>query len=168
MSKFIGILTILIGGAIAIGPFTFAPVCKGMVDSDPVCHKTRIIALAIGVVVLLIGIILFMLKNKVLAGLFSVLVAAGGIATILNPILIAPVCETSTMSCHVNTLPFLLVSGCLLTVIGILTTVYMFKSRKPKAAPEEEPAPAVRPESVEEDYYMEDLERRKDWPDYNE
>ena len=171
-SKFVGILTILIGGAIAIGPWTFVRVCGNMSESDPMCHKTRLIALGIGAIIVLLGIIMFLLRNKIAAGLFSVLLAAGGVATILLPIIIAPVCGDNTMHCRTHTMPFLLVIGCVLTVVGILSMVYMFKSRKPKDFLKECPAQPVnpqrpRPEEIPARFDDEDHDRpvQNDWPD---
>ena len=150
-SKFVGVLTVLFGIAIGIGPWTFVRVCSDMSDSAPLCHKTRLYAMALGVIILLLGIIMMLLRHKILAGLFSLVITAGGVVTILLPLFIAPVCEVSAMTCRSKTMPFLLVAGCILTVIGVLSAVYMFKSRKkrPPASVQQEPMPAqgsVRPE----------------------
>ncbi len=172
-SKFVGILTIAAGIAIAIGPWTFVKVCGDMGSVDAVCHKTRLMALGLGVIILLLGIIMMLVRHKILAGLFSIVIAAGGVTTILLPILIAPVCDMNTMTCHEKTLPFLLVAGCLLTVIGILSMIYMFKSRKPKDPLQGRPEQPVRPQQSEPPGQIpgtvrpESPERsqRPDWPD---
>ncbi|MBQ3389761.1 MAG: DUF4418 family protein [Firmicutes bacterium] len=162
MSKFIGVLTVLAGIAIAIGPWTFVKVCGDMGSVEAVCHQTRLMAMGFGLVILLLGIIMMLVRHKILAGLFSLVIAAAGVATILLPILIAPVCDMNTMSCHEKTLPFLLVTGCLLTVIGLLSMVYMFKSRKPKEVPAEVSPHPVRPEQPAQQPQQAPLEQT-DW-----
>ena len=171
-SKFVGVLTIAMGIAIAIGPWTFVKVCGDMGSVEAVCHKTRLMALGLGIIILLLGIIMMLVRYKILAGLFSVVIAAGGVTTILLPILIAPVCDMNTMSCHEKTMPFLLVAGCMLTVVGLLAMVYMFKSRKAKE--KEPPEPAMQyqqpqqPQQPREQYQQpRDQERpvRYDWPE---
>ena len=168
-SKFVGVLTIAMGIAIAIGPWTFVKVCGDMGSVEAVCHKTRLMALGLGIIILLLGIIMMLVRYKILAGLFSVVIAAGGVTTILLPILIAPVCDMNTMSCHEKTMPFLLVAGCMLTVVGLLAMVYMFKSRKAKEKEPPEPAAQYQqPQQAREEYQQSQAQERPvryDWPE---
>ena len=130
-NRILGILSILIGALVAIGPFTFVHVCGNMGGDVPACHSTRNAALILGLAIIVIGMLLFLLKSRVAGRLFSILLILAGIAGVLVPTVIAPVCSMADMHCHMYTRPFLIAISLLLACISAIFTLIVFR-RRPK------------------------------------
>ncbi|MBR0373994.1 MAG: DUF4418 family protein [Mogibacterium sp.] len=141
LSKLLGFLTFVLGLVVMIGPWTFARACydNEMAAGTLVCHTTRLYALIGGIVMLLIAIILFKVKNFYVAKIMTFLLMALGIAMILLPIAIAPVCKAPSMACRTLMLPFLMVAGGVVTLLGLLFLVKGVKREVPKDTKDDNP-----------------------------
>ncbi len=115
------------GVFIAAAPQYVFPVCefeglyKMSATGEPTlmrCHQTAMIAVWIGAALAAVGVAGALMGGKRVLQVCGVLVAVGGLATIALPIWIAPVCKTASMPCVAGTLPGLVVSGALVTVLG--------------------------------------------------
>ena len=150
LSKPLGFLMILSGIAVMIGPWTFAPACLDMDTGDAACQTTRLWALAAGAVILLIGLILMKVRNYILAKFMTILLFAAGVATMFLPLLIAPVCSAKDMPCRARMLPFLMIMGGVIALLGILFLLKGVKRPEPETRPEPAKESKESPEPVAE------------------
>lgn len=151
LQRVIGVFAILIGALMAIGPWTFVHVCRGMEGMESPCHTTRLGALALGVIIVLLGMLLLKTKSRVGSLLLSLCLAASGVAGLLLPTVIAPVCEMATMHCRTHTRPFLLVISAVLVVLAVFDLVYLVRTRRREhavAAPASVAPAAARPQAA--------------------
>ena len=126
-NKILGAIAIIIGGAMVIGVFTFAHICTDMSTSNAACHDTRVAAVILGLCIVIVGLLLLCLNNRFLGRLFSLLLAAGGIAGLLIPTFIAPVCRMAKMQCQVSTKPFILMDSAALLVIALIFLIVVYR-----------------------------------------
>ncbi|MBQ8151157.1 MAG: DUF4418 family protein [Firmicutes bacterium] len=134
-NKILGVLTIIVGALMAIGPLTFAHVCNDMSGSVPACHETRSTAIILGLIIVILGLILFIMKSRIAGKIFPIIFILAGIAGVLVPTVIAPVCKMKDMHCHMYTLPFLIADSLFLVGVSAIFALIAFK-RKPKPAAE--------------------------------
>ncbi len=135
MKRIQGILGVILGIVIAVGPQTFLHVCGGgkmsegmgdgasMAMSMP-CQKVPTAAVITGILVVLAGVVLLIsaLKKaeaKGIALLSDVAFAILGIITIGIPTFIVGVCSAPHMHCHAVTRPALIVLGAFVVVLAI-------------------------------------------------
>lgn len=144
LSKLLGLLAVIVGAALIVGPWTFAYACKDMVDGEALCHTTRMYVVVDGVVVLLIGLLLMKVKSYISGKLLSLMLAVVGVITVLIPTYFAPVCKSMTMHCRTTMLPFIIAMGVILAMLGLLFLLKGVKKEKPQTvqpvAREEKPA----------------------------
>ena len=115
-----GILPIIIGALIAVGPQTFAHVCKVQEGKMPMaCHYTAQAALGIGIVIAALGLIALFVNGPIRAGI-NIAVALLGALTIAVPTVLIGVCKGTMMHCHMITLPTLIVLGVLAIVFAVI------------------------------------------------
>ena len=115
----------------AVGPWTFARVCTDIPDAA--CHTTRLYALALGVVILLLGIIQWMVKSRIAGKFISALYVIAGVAGLLIPLVLAPVCSESGRACRATTMPVLIITSVVLLLVSL---VFLMIGGKKKEKPE--------------------------------
>ena len=91
INRISGVLTIIMGALMAIGPLTFAHVCNDMSGSVPACHETRTTAIILGLIIVILGLALCLFKSRIAGKIFPILFIIAGIAGVLVPTVIAPV-----------------------------------------------------------------------------
>ncbi|PJM74364.1 DUF4418 family protein [Bifidobacterium simiarum] len=112
-----GIVPIVLGALIAVGPQTFAHVCEVHEGKMPMaCHYTAQAALGIGIVIAVLGLIALFVDGRIRAGI-NIAVALLGALVIAVPTVLIGVCKGAMMHCHMVTLPTLI-------VLGVLTIVF--------------------------------------------
>ena len=159
LNKIFGVLYVIMGAVLAAGPWTFARICSGAtMKGEVLCRDMRADATILGLLLLIMGILFFLIGQKLIDILFSTAVTAGGVCAILIPTVWARGCAKKGMLCHDQTMPFLLLMGALMILSGLFA-IYLFapkkksdgaaakKDKKAKAA--EEP-PKTTKEKVEE------------------
>lgn len=130
-----GILGVVLGIVIAVGPQTFLHVCGGgkmaesMGDAAPMamsmpCQNVPAAALITGILIVIAGIVLLIATLKKAEGKAITLVldlafAISGIVTIGIPTFIVGVCQAPHMHCHAVTRPALIVLGAFVVVLAI-------------------------------------------------
>lgn len=121
---FASIPAIILGLLIAVGPQTFAHVCKVQEGKMPMaCHYTAQAALGIGVVIVVLGVFALLFNNAGIRAGINVAVALLGVLAICVPTALIGVCKGAMMHCHMVTLPTLIVFGVLTVVFGVVAVV---------------------------------------------
>lgn len=124
-----GIISIILGLLIAIGPKLIFPVCSALLELTsgkkiPMkCFWTSNAEIAVGALIVITGIILIVFMEHAAQIVTSIFLFLHGLTALLFPTFIIGVCPTETMSCHIATLPALIVlSSCvmLLAVINLI------------------------------------------------
>lgn len=126
----IGILFVVLGAIIAVGPHTFFHACEGLLaDGRPMkCHWTAMSSTGIGTSIALIGIISIMFKQEQIRMAFSIANAVLGALVIAFATALIGVCPTVSMPCHMLTRPILCVISSILIIISLANVLYL--SRK--------------------------------------
>ena len=120
-----GAFTIL-GLLTAIGPQTIFAVCDAMDGKYMKCHWTAQAELGNGVIIAILGFLLFLSSEKVRVGLQAALLLLS-LQTILLPNLLIGMCGGNHMSCRALTLPALDVIGAVSIVIGAVNLIYLLR-----------------------------------------
>ena len=122
----IGILTVVLGLVLVIGPLTFLPNCgEGMP-----CFFTAHGEPGVGGVIAVLGLLLLVFKNPSVRLGLSAAAALNGILALLLPGVLIGVCHNPDMSCRTLTLPALLILSGLVTVVSVVNVVYLWKITK--------------------------------------
>ncbi|MBQ7901798.1 MAG: DUF4418 family protein [Clostridia bacterium] len=131
--SFIGVVIVVLGLLIAIGPFSLFHVCR---PDDPEmymrCYWTARSELGIGLVIGILGLLTAILPSgKTAIGLnFGALL--NGIVAFLIPNFLIGVCEGEHMHCHAVSLPALSILSVILVVVAIINIVYIYKKEENK------------------------------------
>ncbi|MCR5690867.1 MAG: DUF4418 family protein [Eubacterium sp.] len=130
---FIGILIILLGLVISVGPYTFFHVCKGNMGMEgqmSPCQKTAVAELVVGILLAISGVISFVVKTelvKKISGIFHVVI---GILVIAFATVITGTCKDLQMHCNTTTKPWLIVLGSLVIVLGLVESFFAFRKKQ--------------------------------------
>lgn len=126
-----GLLYIIIGLLIAIGPFTIFHVCASH-DGDMImkCHWTARAELGLGISISILGLILLIQKayNSQLAANLSLII--NGVLAYLIPNVLIGVCDGVHMHCHAVARPALSILSALTVAIAIINVVYLYGKRR--------------------------------------
>ena len=122
----LAVISGVFGLLIAIVPQFLLPVCSASIETKagrfiPMkCFWTGRAELAVGALIILVSILLFLSRNKS-ATLYLYIVLTGlGVVALLLPTHLIGVCMSPTMPCRVGTLPGLIVLSGLVVVIGLV------------------------------------------------
>ena len=122
-----GVVNIILGLLIAIGPRTVFAVCESMGDSFMKCHWTAQAELGAGAVIVILGILLLLFRDELIRfGLQSAIILQS-VLVILIPGVLIGVCGHSHMHCYALTRPALYVLGGLSIVTGVINGIYLWK-----------------------------------------
>lgn len=120
---FASIPSIILGILIAIAPLTFAKVCQTEGGMHMACYYTGRAALGIGLVIAVLGIVAFFVKENVRIGL-SIAVIVNSLLMIAVPTFLIGVCKSPMMHCASVTRPTLIVLSVLALVFAAIS-VYL-------------------------------------------
>ncbi len=123
-NKVIGILTLIAGALIAVGPQVLFKVCDTDGDMVMRCHYTGQAVLGIGIEIVILAIIQLWQKDKKVVYGLSIANALNGILTVAVTDVLIGVCNSEHMRCHSLTKPALNILGFLviaLAIVGIWT-----------------------------------------------
>lgn len=148
----IGMIVIILGGLIALGPQTVFPVCEssklinasveqsstmkmeGMESMGGTeagsgakkmrCYHTGVASLATGIGLMLLGVTLFAFKNKKLQLVIKGFIGLLGVLTALYPTVLIGTCKPVHASCHSLTSPILVILG-IVTVIVVVIALFL-------------------------------------------
>lgn len=124
-----GVLFILLGGLIAIGPQTFFKVCD-TTEKMMKCHWTAQAELGVGALIAVLGILILVIASRQIRIGITIGIVLNGILTILIPNALIGVCKSNHMHCHALTLPALTLLGIVTVVVGIVNIIYLSKKER--------------------------------------
>jgi hypothetical protein len=136
-----GVLSFLLGVLVILTPTVIAPVCDALVEMKsgafvPMrCHYTAQTEIAIGALLALVGVLLFVWgQRREVALALSVMGAALGVFTILTPTVLIGTCKSPDMECNVATKPALLLLGGAILVVSALGAWLAWKNQARQSA----------------------------------
>ena len=113
-----GAVFILLGLVASLGIATVFHVCPAMKDMVMKCYWTGRVSIAVGIGIILVGILTIFAKKKAFADGLSVAAILLGIELILLPTLLIGACPGAHMHCHTATRPALIITGALTVIYG--------------------------------------------------
>jgi hypothetical protein len=125
-----GVLFLILGLLVAIGPHTIFPVCEAMGDGYMKCHWTAQAVLGIGVSIAVLGVLLIMIASKPIRIGISLALIPYAVLVILIPNLLIGVCGKLHMRCHSLTLPALNVLGIVLLLAAGINVWLLWSSNR--------------------------------------
>ena len=132
-----GIIFVLLGALISLGPKYLFKVCTPMNDQFMRCYWTGRAELGIGLLIAILGILIFLIPSaRTRLGINLSLVFTGLLASSVPTVLIG-VCEMPKMNCHAVAAPSLLVLGILTTVLSLVNVIYLLRTTASKVSSSE-------------------------------
>ena len=134
-----GIIFIIFGALIAIGPQTIFSVCGPMENGKfMICHWTAQAEVGIGLSIAALAIVLlFATKAQVRLGL-NIGIIALLVVEIAIPTVLIGVCGGEHMQCHALTRPVLIILGIIGILYGLGNSLYLWKITKKELETNEE------------------------------
>ncbi len=102
----------------------------GAMSKPMACHYTAVTELYIGIGIVVAGVLLIALKKKLVRAWLSVFLGLAGIFELLVPTVLIGVCGSTKMSCHVLTLPALIIFSSVVIAFGVLNAIHLFSQSK--------------------------------------
>lgn len=112
----VDVMLALVPVAFVIGLRTFAGPCVHEDGSIGGCAMASHELLAVGVLGIALALVRLLVTNQRARRVLDLLLAASGVALVLIPGVIAPLCMMTTMRCHTIMAPFARIMGGLLAV----------------------------------------------------
>ncbi len=124
------IFTIL-GALIAFGPTYIFKVCEGVKeDGMPMkCHWMAQAEMGFGLIIVVTGILLFLVKSNETKMMLSVITACTDVIAFLTLHSLIGVCQTPTMSCVALTTPALTIVTIILFIFTIVNIVFAMNKK---------------------------------------
>lgn len=132
MKKYIsGIIFLILGILVAIGPSTLFSVCGPMEDGKFMkCHWTAQAELGIGLGIVVLAVLLLIFVSKqIRIGILQGIAVLSALV-ILFPTLLIGVCGGEHMPCNALTRPALLVLGAVTLVFALVNIITLWKNRE--------------------------------------
>ena len=129
-NKITGIVIALLGLLTALIPTVIFKVCAAMDGKFMKCHWTSQVEVALGIAVLVLGLLIVLSKENAAASAYAVASAVNGVLVILIPTVVIGVCGSADMPCHSGTKPALIIAGALIAAAGLINAVSYLVSKK--------------------------------------
>ena len=129
-NKITGIVIALLGLLTALIPTVIFKVCAAMDGKFMKCHWTSQVEVALGIAVLVLGLLIVLSKENAAASAYAVASAVNGVLVILIPTVVIGVCGSADMPCHSGTKPALIIAGALIAAAGLINAVSYRVSKK--------------------------------------
>lgn len=129
-NKITGIVIALLGLLTALIPTVIFKVCAAMDGKFMKCHWTSQVEVALGIAVLVLGLLIVLSKENAAASAYAVASAVNGVLVILIPTVVIGVCGSADMPCHSGTKPALIIAGALIIVVALINTISYLASKK--------------------------------------
>lgn len=129
-NKITGIVIALLGLLTALIPTVIFKVCAAMDGKFMKCHWTSQVEVALGIAVLVLGLLIVLAKENAASSAYAVTSAINGVLVILIPTVVIGVCGSADMPCHSGTKPALIIAGALIIVVALINTISYLASKK--------------------------------------
>ena len=127
-TKITGIVIALLGLLTALIPTVIFKVCAAMDGKFMKCHWTSQVEVALGIAVLVLGLLLA--KENAASSAYAAASAINGVLVILIPTVVIGVCGSADMPCNSGTKPALIIAGALIIVVALINTISYLASKK--------------------------------------
>ena len=129
--KILNIVPIVIALLLAVGVSTVFKGCGPKEDGSWMhCHTAQLHVFRLSLVVALLGLVDFLLKNRVAKLVLGGAAIVLSVVTVLIPGILVPLCMMETMHCQAVMKPFVSVVGVLLVVFGVVKEVVLIRSKE--------------------------------------
>lgn len=122
----IGIVYLILGVLLIVGPMTFISVCP-QGEKIMKCFWTQRAELGVGVVFVMSGLFMMLLKSESVRLGMSISNALLGILTILMPAVLIGGCKKADMACRSITFPVFYVIGAIAIIVSVVNCLYLRK-----------------------------------------
>lgn len=129
-NKITGIVIALLGLLTALIPTVIFKVCAAMDGKFMKCHWTSQVEVALGITVLVLGLLIVLAKENAASSAYAVASAINGVLVILIPTAVIGVCGSADMPCNSGTKPALIIAGALIIVVALINTISYLASKK--------------------------------------
>lgn len=129
-TKITGIVIALLGLLTALIPTVIFKVCSAMDGKFMKCHWTSQVEVALGIAVLVLGLLIVLAKENAASSAYAVASAVNGVLVILIPTVVIGVCGSADMPCNSGTKPALIIAGALIIVVALINTISYLASKK--------------------------------------
>ena len=109
-NKITGIVIAFLGLLTALIPTVIFKVCAAMDGKFMKCHWTSQVEVALGIAVLVLGLLTVLSKENAAASAYAIASAVNGVLVILIPTVVIGVCGSADMPCHSGTKPALIIA----------------------------------------------------------
>lgn len=124
-----GLINIILGLLIAIGPHTVFAVCEAMDGKYMKCHWSALAETGVGGIIMVLGIYLLFSGSKQLKTGVQLSLLPVYIVSIFIPDVLIGVCGGDHMICHSLTQPVLNILGAVGLVIGTVNLIWLIKGK---------------------------------------
>ena len=128
-TKITGIIIAVLGLLTALIPNFIFKVCPTM-EKVMKCHWTGRVETALGVTVIVLGVVIAISGQKAFAAAASLASAINGVLVVLIPTVIIGVCGSAELNCNAGTKPALIIAGALTVIAGVSDTLLYLVSKK--------------------------------------
>ena len=129
-TKITGIVIALLGLLTALIPTVIFKVCAAMDGKFMKCHWTSQVEVALGIAVLVLGLLIVLAKENAASSAYAAASAINGVLVILIPTVVIGVCGSADMPCNSGTKPALIIAGALIIVVALINTISYLASKK--------------------------------------
>ncbi len=129
-NKITGIVIALLGLLTALIPTVIFKVCAAMDGKFMKCHWTSQVEVALGITVLVLGLLIVLAKENAASSAYAAASAINGVLVILIPTVVIGVCGSADMPCNSGTKPALIIAGALVIVVALINTISYLASKK--------------------------------------
>ena len=129
-NKITGIVIALLGLLTALIPTVIFKVCAAMDGKFMKCHWTSQVEVALGIAVLVLGLLIVLAKENAASSAYAAASAINGVLVILIPTVVIGVCGSADMPCNSGTKPALIIAGALIIVVALINTISYLASKK--------------------------------------
>lgn len=122
--KIFGLIFVILGALLTLGPTVIAPTCAPMENGKFMkCHWLGQAVIGAGSAIMLMGIIFFFIKERMMARGVVFCNIVIGIMTLFLPFKLVGACKSPEMPCNVHTVPFIYLVAGLYTLVSIYYSI---------------------------------------------
>ena len=126
-----GIVFLIIGFLIAIGPKTIFAVCEPMEDGHYMkCHWAAQAELGVGLVIVLLAVLVLVIVSRQIRIGLNIGITVLALLAVLIPTELIGVCGGEHMQCHSLTRPVLVLLGVVGILYSLVNVVYLWKNKE--------------------------------------